>query len=117
MTTEKHILCEQRRRRIPVSFSWVDHRLVREGHICRCTHPALSLYLLLVTVADADGLSYYSDTTAGRMLNMSAMMLQKARRELMAAGLISYSRPLYQVLALDQPERTAWAGTSQDGGQ
>jgi hypothetical protein len=109
MPTEKRILCAQRRRCIPESFSWVDHRLVREGHIGLCSHEALALYLFLVTVADADGLSYYADASAGRMLNMSAAMLAGARRELTGAGLISYCRPLYQVLAIDRPvgERSA----------
>lgn len=119
MPTEKRILCTQRRRRIPESFSWVDHRLVREGHISRCSHEALALYLFLVTVADADGLSYYADTSAGSMLNMSAAMLAGARRELTVAGLISYSRPLYQVLALERPvgERSAPCAQEEGGGQ
>jgi len=67
-------------------------------------------------VADADGLSYYSDASAGRMLNMSAAMLAGARRELTGGGLISYCRPLYQVLALDRPagERSA-AGAASIG--
>jgi hypothetical protein len=42
---------------------WIDQRLVRDGHIARCGPQALALYLLLVTVADAQGLSYYSDKT------------------------------------------------------
>jgi len=116
MPTEKRILCAQRRRRIPEFFSWVDHRLVRDGHISLCSHEALALYLFLVTVADADGLSYYSDASAGRMLNMSAAMLAGARRELTGGGLISYCRPLYQVLALDRlaGERSA-AGAASIG--
>jgi hypothetical protein len=115
MPTEKRILCAQRRRRIPESFSWVDHRLVRDGHISLCSHEALSLYLFLVTVADADGLSYYSDASAGRLLNMSAAMLAGARRELTGCGLLGYSRPLYQVLSLDPPVRTATAGAERGG--
>jgi replication initiation and membrane attachment protein DnaB len=115
MPTEKRILCPARRRRVPESFSWVDHRLVRDRYISLCSHEALSLYLFLVTVADADGLSYYADTSAGRMLNMSTARLCEARRELVGAGLVSYSRPLYQVLSLDLPVRTATAGADQGG--
>ncbi len=48
---------------MPSQFSWVDQRLVRERHIERCDVQALALYLFLVTVADAQGLSYYSDAT------------------------------------------------------
>lgn len=100
MTMQKHILNPGRLRRIPESFSWVDHRLVRDRHITGCSHAALSLYLLLVTVADAEGLSYYADRSVCELLNMSAEELRSAREELIGAGLISYSRPLYQVLSI-----------------
>ena len=99
----KRILCPERLRRVPRTFSWIDHRLVRDGHISRCSHEALALYLFLVTVGDAEGLSYYSDATAGRLLNMEACALTSARRELRSAGLIAYRHPLYQVLSLNDP--------------
>ena len=58
---QKRLLCPERVRKIPKQFSWIDQRLVREGHIERLSHRATALYLFLVTVADARGLSYYSD--------------------------------------------------------
>jgi hypothetical protein len=61
------------------------------------------LYLFLVTVADAQGLSYYSDAKTARVLNMVESTLAVARRELCRAGLIAYQHPLYQVLSLDDP--------------
>jgi hypothetical protein len=39
----------------------VDQRLVREHHIECCNVEALALYLFLITVADAQGFSYYGD--------------------------------------------------------
>ncbi|MFH1185945.1 MAG: helix-turn-helix domain-containing protein [Chloroflexota bacterium] len=90
----------QRRRRIPPQFSWVDHRLVRDGHVQGRTAPALALYLFLVTVADADGLSWYSEAALCRQLSCSAAELQGARTELQQAGLIASRTPLYQVLDL-----------------
>jgi hypothetical protein len=33
MPTTKRILCPERLRRVPKAFSWIDHRLVRDGHI------------------------------------------------------------------------------------
>ena len=60
----KPILCPERLRRVPRQFSWIDQRLVRDGHISRCGANALALYLLLCTVADAQGLSYYSDAAS-----------------------------------------------------
>ena len=67
----KRVLCRERLRRVPEHFSWVDHRLVRDEHIQRVSTEALALYLLLVTVADAEGLSYYADATAARLLSLT----------------------------------------------
>jgi hypothetical protein len=97
----KRVICSERVRKIPTQFSWVDHRLVRERHIERCDAHAAALYLFLVTVADVQGLSYYSDASLGRSLSMDPERLSKARGDLIRAGLIAYRRPLYQVLALD----------------
>lgn len=99
----KRVLCRERLRRVPAQFSWVDQRLVRERHIERCEAHALALYLFLVTVADAQGLSYYSEATLARCLSMEVARLRQGRTELIRAGLIAYERPLYQVLALDAP--------------
>ena len=90
----------QRRRRIPPQFSWVDHRLVREGHVQGRSASALALYLFLVTVADAEGLSWYSETALCRHLSWNGSELQSARAELLQAELIAYRKPLYQVLDL-----------------
>jgi hypothetical protein len=102
----KSILCPQRLRRVPKQFSWVDQRLVRENCICGISHRSLSLYLFLVTVSDADGLSYYSDASLGHYLGFDPLMAQQARGELCAAGLIAYASPLYQVLSLQGPQRS-----------
>lgn len=99
----KHILCPERLRRIPRQFSWIDHCLVRDKHICGLSTESLALYLFLVTVGDADGLSYYSDATIEHHLGgVHSVMVAQARSELCDAGLIAYSRPLYQVLSLEK---------------
>jgi hypothetical protein len=103
MAVVKRVLCRERLRQVPPQFSWVDHRLVRDRHICRCSAEALALYLFLVTVADGRGLSYYADRTISRLLPLDIPALARARRELIAARLIAYQKPLYQVLALDPP--------------
>ena len=97
----KPILCPQRLRHVPRQFSWIDQRLVRDGRIKGRSPEALALYLLLCTVADAQGTSYYSDASAGKMLSLCPSSLRAARRELMAAGLIAYRAPFYQVLSLE----------------
>ena len=101
--TIKRVICPLRMRHVPKKFSWLDHRLVREEHIVGLSHSALALYLFLVTVSDADGLSYYSDGVVDRYLNMDIGLLGCSRRELQDAELIAYKRPLYQVLGLDKP--------------
>ena len=97
----KRLLRPERVRRVPEQFSWVDHRLVRDQHIGRCGTDALALYLLLVTVADAEGLSYYSERAVSELLSMEEATVRRAREELIEAGLIAYQKPLYQVLSLD----------------
>ena len=101
---QKRLLVPSRVRRVPRQFSWVDHRLVRDHHIEHCDPPALALYLFLITVADAKGLSYYADGSMSRVLSLTPDQLHQARQTLIQADLIAYESPLYQVLALDPPE-------------
>ena len=90
---------------IPGQFSWVDHRLVRDGHIDQCCHGASALYLFLITVSDARGLSYYSDATLMRRLHMDEVILEQSRRQLIHLDLIAYKKPIYQVLPLSEGRR------------
>jgi hypothetical protein len=101
--TIKRVLVRERVRRIPAQFSWLDQRLVRDRHLERCDAPACALYLFLVTVADAQGLSYYADASIAKRLSMAPARLGQARADLVRWGLIAYESPLYQVLALDAP--------------
>lgn len=102
----KHPINVRRLRKVPRQFNWVDHRLVRERHIEKCTHSAAALYLFLVTVADAQGLSYYSDASVMARLSMDESILVDARTNLIQAELIAYKKPLYQVLSLDMRPET-----------
>ena len=91
-----------RLRRIPQHFSWIDHRLVRHGHLRQCGDTsALALYLFLVTVGDSRGLSYYSEKRLIEHLALSVAEVRSARNRLIDAGLIAYRKPFYQVLSLD----------------
>jgi hypothetical protein len=98
---QKTLLIPSRCRRVPRQFSWIDQRLVRERHITRCTSEGLALYLFLVTVADAEGLSFYGDGSIARLLGWSEAQLHQARAGLVRAGLVAFRAPLYQVLSLD----------------
>ena len=61
---------------------------------------AWALYLFLVTVADAHGLSYYSDASLCRRLRLDTDRLARTRRDLIQLDLIDYDPPLYQILSL-----------------
>ncbi|GJQ60943.1 MAG: hypothetical protein D8M57_19920 [Candidatus Scalindua sp. AMX11] len=98
--TLKRPICPNRIRKVPGQFSWIDHRLVRDRYIEKCSHQAAALYLFLVTVSDAKGLSFYSDVSLMRRLVMDRATLQQARVNLIQVDLIAYVRPLYQVLDL-----------------
>jgi hypothetical protein len=98
---KKRLLNPERLRKVPPQFSWIDHRLVQENYLVRCDHPAWALYLFLTSVADAEGLSYYSDASLVRRLKMAPLALSASRQQLVRAGLIAYEKPFYQVLSLD----------------
>jgi hypothetical protein len=88
-------------RKVPKQFSWLDQRLVRDRHIDRLSLSGAALYLFLVTVCDAKGLSYWSDTAVMQRLNIDQQTLTDARKNLLEARLIAWKKPLYQVLSLD----------------
>ena len=98
----KRLLCVPRLRKVPQQFSWVDQRLVRDGHIDQLSHEACTLSLFLVTVADAQGLSFYSERSLCQRLSMTPAVLCQARQVLIEGALVAYQRPLSQVLALDR---------------
>ena len=72
----KRVLRPDRLRRVPPQFSWIDQRLVSERRVECCDAQALALYLVLVIVADAQGVSYYGEASLARLLSMpTASML------------------------------------------
>ena len=103
----KRPLSLARLRTVPHQFSWVDQRLVQERYIDQLSPEACALYLFLVTVADAQGLSFYSDRSLCERLSMTPVGLGQARQALVACALVAYQRPLYQVLALDAASSAA----------
>lgn len=98
---KKRIPCTDRMRFVPKQFSWVDHALVRKKYICGLSCESLALYLFLLTVGDAEGVSYYSDKAVNRYLTLDCTALGRVRLELCQSGLIAYSSPFYQVLSLN----------------
>ena len=101
-------------RHVPQQFSWVDQRLVRERYIDQLSHEACALYLFLVTVADAQGLSYYAERSLCQRLSLSGAQLRQARQALITQRLLAYRHPLYQVLALGTPPRETFPEATDD---
>lgn len=96
----KNPIRPNRIRKIPKQFSWIDGRLVRDGYLDNCSHSAAAFYLFLITVSDAQGLSYYSDRSVCKHLKMDNCILTEARSELIKLALVAYKKPVYQVLDL-----------------
>jgi len=101
----KEPVCRERVRQIPRGFSWIDHRLVREHYVEKCSLAALALYLFVVTVSDAQGLSWWSERSLAARLGVDADRIRQARAELEAADLVAFERPVWQVLDLRGGER------------
>ena len=112
----KEIVRPERLRHLPEGFGWVDHRLVRKGYLKERSRDALALYLFLVTVADADGVSYYSEESLCAQLNYTSSELKASRSELAGADLVAYRKPFYQVLELPRSaeEKNKFAEVMRD---
>ena len=88
-------------RAISGSFSWIDHRFLRQGFDQGLTRLEKLLYLVLVAVSNRDGVSFYSDERLGELLEIRHRHeLTGARNELVARDLIAFKDGVYQVLDL-----------------
>ena len=94
MKTHKRVLRPERLRQVPEQFIWVDQGLVQRHLIDRLDARAAALYLFLVTVADAQGLSYYSGATLAQRLRLGPEEWVTARTQLIALDLIAYEAPV-----------------------
>ena len=90
-----------RRRSIRGSFSWIDHRFLREGFDQGLTRLEKLFYFVLVAVSNQDGVSFYSDARLAELLDIRfPHELDGARRELVTRDLIAYEGGIYQVFDL-----------------
>ena len=87
-----------------MGFSFVDRRLVREGHLSGLSPEAGMLYLFLVTVADRFGVSYYGEAKVAACTGLPREILFDLIRELIRANLLAYRHPIYQILSLPAGE-------------
>lgn len=96
-------------RRIESSFAWIDHRLMRDGHLERLTLEDLGVYLFLVIAADRWGTSWYRKEKICDALGLSWDQFEIARKRLIERRLIAFEpyRPggvngVHQVLPIPQ---------------
>ncbi|MBC7726146.1 MAG: hypothetical protein H7242_00800 [Microbacteriaceae bacterium] len=82
MRTVKQLLRPKWLRQIPEQFRWIDHTLVQHRLIDRCDARTAAPYLFLVTVADAQGLSFYGDASLMQRLHLDTDELAAARGQL-----------------------------------
>ncbi len=61
----------ERVRRITGSFSFAEHRFLRQGFFQGLNHHELLLYFFLILVGDRKGLSYYSYDKISTLLTIS----------------------------------------------
>ena len=99
MKTVKHVLRPERVRLVPEQFSWIDQALVQRHFIDRCDTRSAALYLFLVTVADAQGLSYYGTSSIAARLHLRADEIGAARQHLIALDLIARKRRPRRIFA------------------
>jgi len=97
---KKRILDKSRIRSIQGGFAFIPHRFLTDGFLSSLKSSELLLYLFLVLVSDAKGLSFYNDRTICRLLGVSLKTLKAARGALIDGDLIVFETPLYQVLEL-----------------
>lgn len=88
-------------RTIQGSFSWIDHRFLRERFDEGLDRLEKLLYFVLIAVSNRDGVSFYSDQRLGELLGVRfPHELTGARSQLIARDLIAFENGVYQVLAL-----------------
>jgi len=97
---KKIILNRPRIRSVHDSFAFIPHRFLTDGFMKRLGSGELLLYLFLVLVSDAYGLSYYGAPAICRLLRLKSAELRQHRQILMDEDLIAYEAPIYQVLEL-----------------
>lgn len=78
-------------RSIRGSFGWVDHRLVRDGHLTGMCLPEIALYLFFVLAADRNGVSYYRKEHICAIVGLSEDEFHLARERLVQKRLIAFA--------------------------
>lgn len=90
----------ERVRKITGSFSFIEHRFLRDGFFQGLRQHELLLYFFLILVGDRNGLSYYSYDKICMLLRITVDQYILARDVLIQKDLIVFDGQLFQVLSL-----------------
>jgi len=97
---KKHVLNDQRIRRIDGGFSFIPHRFLTDGFLSALDPHQLLLYFFLVLAGDRYGLLFYSCDSICSLLQMSMDQYLQARHALIEKDLIDFDGTIFQVLDL-----------------
>ena len=101
---ERRPINPERVRKITGSFSFIEHRFLRDGFFQSLSQHDLLLYFFLILVGNRKGLSYYSYDKICMLLRITVDEYILARDALIQKGLIAFDGQL-QVLSL--PDKAA----------
>ena len=106
--TGRRSINPERVRKITGSFSFIEHRFLRDGFFEGLGHHELLLYFFLILVGDRNGLSYYSYDKICMLLRITVDEYILARDVLIQKDLVAFDGQLFQVLSL--PEKAGEEG-------
>ena len=92
-----HIPQPKNIRKIINSFSWIDHRLMRNGFLQVMTHYDMALYLFLILAADRNGVSFYRKEKICQAVSLDYSQFEIAKDRLINMSLIAFES--YSVLS------------------
>jgi hypothetical protein len=100
-------LLPERARKIDGSFTFIEHRFLREGFMETLTHNELLLHFFLILAADRNGVSFYSYDRICNILRLDLDDYILARNALIEKDLLAFDGRRFQVLSLPKtPLRT-----------
>lgn len=97
---KKELLEPSRIRKIDGPFGWISRKFIIDGYTMICDKDELLLYFFLAAVGDKHGLSFYGDRRMCELLGIEQDTLEHSRQKLQERSLVTYKKPLYQVLSL-----------------
>ena len=83
-------------------FSFIPHRLLREGFFVTLSSTERDLYFFLILAGDRHGISFYHYDSICSMLQITIESYLQARNSLIQKDLIAFDGTRYQVLSLPQ---------------